>query len=180
MRQKIIFDVDGVLFNGIEEVCKENNIPYENITEYDYELMNLTKEQKEILKNNFLNDYTNYPNFDKELFEKVCEKYDVNIHSLYSTEKEKNLKLDFFNKFNISKIEVTHFSEKKFIDETDFFIEDKISNLIRNVDKFNCGILINQPYNNKKIEINYENIVRADTIDDVLKMFLMLDEERES
>lgn len=96
MKQKIIFDIDGVLFNGIEEVCKQNNIPYENITEYDYELMNLTKEQKEILKNNFLNNYTNYPNFDRELFEKVCEKYDVNIHSLYSTEKEKQLKFDFF------------------------------------------------------------------------------------
>lgn len=93
--KKIIFDIDGVLFNGIEEVCKQNNIPYENISEYDYDLMNISEKEKEILKNNFLYNYTNYPNFNIELFREVCEKYDVNIHSLYSTKKEKQLKIDF-------------------------------------------------------------------------------------
>lgn len=174
--KKIIFDIDGVLFNGIEEVCKQNNIPYENISEYDYNLMNISEKQKEILKNNFLYNYTNYPNFNIGLFKEVCEKYDVNIHSLYSTEKERQLKLDFFNQFKINKIDVTHFSDKKFIEKTDFFIEDKISNLLKNIDKFDCGILINQPYN-EKIEIDYENIVRADTIDDVLNMLILLEKE---
>lgn len=174
--KKIIFDIDGVLFNGIEEVCKKNNIPYENISEYDYDLMNISEKEKEILKNNFLYNYSNYPNFDIELFKEVCEKYDVNIHSLYSTEKEKQLKLDFFSQFKINKIDVTHFSDKKFIEKTDFFIEDKVSNLLKNINKFDCGILINQPYN-EKIEIDCENIVRADTIDDVLKMFILLEKE---
>lgn len=174
--KKIIFDIDGVLFNGIEEVCKQNNIPYENISEYDYNLMNISEREKEILKNNFLYNYANYPNFDMELFKEVCEKYDVNIHSLYSTEKEKQLKLDFFSQFKINKIDVTHFSDKKFIEKTDFFIEDKMSNLLKNIDKFDCGILINQPYN-EKIKIDCENIVRVDSIDDVLKMFILLEKE---
>lgn len=174
--KKIIFDIDGVLFNGIEEVCKQNNIPYENISEYDYNLMNISEREKEILKNNFLYNYANYPNFNIELFKEVCEKYDVNIHSLYSTEKEKQLKLDFFSQFKINKIDITHFSDKKFIEKTDFFIEDKMSNLLKNIDKFDCGILINQPYN-EKIEIDYENITRANTIDDVLRMFILLEKE---
>lgn len=85
----------------------------------------------------------------------------------------------FFNQFKINKIDITHYSDKKFIEKTDFFIEDKISNLLKNIDKFNCGILINQPYN-RKINIDFKNITRANHINDVLKMFLMLDEERES
>ena len=171
-KEKIIFDVDGVLFNGIEEICKLNEIPYENITEYDYDAMNITEEQKEIIKSSFLTNYKNYPNFDEELFEKICEKYDVSIHSLYSTDIEKESKLDYFNNFKISSIVLTHIGHKKIIDETDYFVEDKVSNLLRNTNSFKRGILINQPYNE-----NYpvsENIERFDNVNMFFKHLLHL------
>lgn len=171
-KEKIIFDVDGVLFNGIEEVCKLNEIPYENITEYNYDLMDITDEQKEIIKSSFLSNYKNYPNFDEELFEKICEKYDVSIHSLYSTDIEKESKLDYFSNFNISNIELTHIENKKIIEKTDYFVEDKVSNLLRNEDSFKKGILINQPYN-----VNYtvsKNIKRFDNVNMFFKYLLHL------
>lgn len=171
-KEKIIFDVDGVLFNGIEEICKLNEIPYENITEYDYDAMNITEEQKEIIKSSFLTNYKNYPNFDEELFEKICEKYDVSIHSLYSTDIEKESKLDYFNNFNISNIVLTHIGNKKIIDETDYFVEDKVSNLLRNTNSFKKGILINQPYN-ENYHVN-EDIERFDNVNMFFKHLLHL------
>ena len=181
-KRKIVFDVDDTLWSLNKRVCKEINIPYENIITFSvYENPLLTDAEKEKL----IAAYGN-PEYFKNIqwFDGIERIIDLNA-DVYFHSNSMNVQCSKYKRKELRKvldipddhIIIENMREKKIDTDTFIFVDDAVHNILASNAEYN--IMIRTPWNQSICvkELLKKNVIVCENLNQVIDMIEEILEE---